>query len=114
MLAEGGYPRHSCSEDQRVDLVGAFISEYRFQVVHVPDDRVLEGDAVGAQDSPCAACDLQGFPDVVELSDAHLLWRKPSFVLHTPEVKGQQGSFADLYQHVDELFLRKLECGDRL
>src|SRR5690606_24560386 len=71
--AEGGVARHGLADDQRVHLGRALVGEHRLQVVHVPDHRILQGDAVGAQDRAGGAADLQGLGHVVELARADLL-----------------------------------------
>ena len=48
LLAEGGEARYLLPQYQKVDVIGAFVGVDRLQVVHVPDDRILERDAVGA------------------------------------------------------------------
>src|SRR6266542_3028639 len=47
---EGAEPSQRLAEDQRVHLVGALVGEHRYEVVHVPDHRVLERHPVGAED----------------------------------------------------------------
>ena len=49
-LAEGVLAGQRLADDERVHLVRALVREHRLEVVDVPDDRVLERDAVRAED----------------------------------------------------------------
>ena len=44
----GGHPCYVSADDQRVNLVRALVGEHRLQVHHMPENRMLEADAVGA------------------------------------------------------------------
>src|ERR1700736_878001 len=49
MLHEGGDAGDALADYELVDVVGAFIGEDAFEVVHVAHDRVIVDDAVGAK-----------------------------------------------------------------
>src|SRR5512132_3494448 len=112
-LGEGGQAGDGLAQDQAVDLAGALVGEHRLEVVGVAHDRVLEGDAVGAEDRAGAAGDGQGLADVVELAQADLLGGEAALVLHAAQVQGQQGALGQLDQHVGQLLLGELEAADR-
>ena len=40
---------HLLADRQRVDIVSSLISFHRFEVAHVPEDRIFVGDAIGSQ-----------------------------------------------------------------
>src|SRR5919108_1166301 len=101
------------SQDQRMDLVGALVRVHRLEVVHVPHDRVLERDPVGAEDGPGLPADPQGLVDVVHLAEGDLLGLDPTLVLHPPEVERQQHPLGELHGHLHELALDQLERTDR-
>src|SRR5690242_16992725 len=89
-LAEGLLTRHRLPDDQRVHLHGALVGEHRLEVVHVPDDRVLEADSVGTQDGSRGAADVDRLADVVELAEADLLRAQGAGVLAAAEVQRQE------------------------
>src|SRR5687768_344156 len=102
------------AENERVDLARALVREHRLEVVHVADDRILEGHPVGPQDRPGLAADLQRLANIVELSRADLLRRQASLVLHPSEMQGQKHPLVHLERHIYEFPLRELERADRL
>ena len=80
----------------------------------MPDDGVLERHAVGSEDGPRRARDLQRPADVAHLAEAHLLGPQRPGVLHPSEVKRHKRSPVQLERHLRELLLRELVGGDRL
>ena len=64
--------RHGLPDDEGMHLDRALVGQHRLEVVHVPDDRVLERDAVGAEDRAGRAADVEGLADV--LSFPSLTW----------------------------------------
>ena len=40
---------HLLADRQGVDIVGSLISFHRFEIAHVPEDRIFVGDAIGSQ-----------------------------------------------------------------
>ncbi|MDQ0958497.1 DNA-binding transcriptional LysR family regulator [Streptomyces sp. B4I13] len=59
--------------DENLHLVGALVREDGLQVVGMAQRRILQGDAVGAQDGAALPRDRDGLPDVFELAHADLL-----------------------------------------
>ncbi len=96
-----------------MDLAGALVGEDRLQVVGVPQDRVLGGDAVGAEHGAGAAGDLQRGPDVVELAEADVGRAGRALVLEPADPQRDQVGLLDLQHHLDQLLLGELEPGDR-
>ncbi len=90
-LAERVLAGQGLADDERVHLVRALVREHRLEVVHVPDDRVLERDAVRAEDRARAAGDLDRAADVAHLPEAHVLGAERARVLHPAEVEGDEG-----------------------
>src|ERR1044071_6975426 len=75
---------------QRMDLMRAFIRIDRLQVDHVPEDRMLEADAVGAEHAAHRACDLERHRHVVALPQADLRGPQSTCILESPELVRQQ------------------------
>ena len=92
--------------DQRVHVVRALVGDDRLEVVHVPDHRVLERDAVGAEHLRAVAGDLERGVDVAELAHADLLGPQRARVLHPAEVQREQRRPVHLERHLGELLLR--------
>src|SRR5215510_2750950 len=63
----GGDSRDRLADDQRVDVVGAFVGVNAFDVGEVAENRVLVDDAVGSQGLAGELRALPGDPDVVPL-----------------------------------------------
>src|SRR5215469_2051344 len=78
------------AERERVDLLRALVRQHRLQVVRVPDDRVLESHAVGAEDGPRLAGYLDRRPDIAHLAEADLLGRDRAGLLEPAKVQGEQ------------------------
>ena len=49
-MLESRYPSDVLADDQGMDVVGTLVGFDRLQVGHVSEDRILVGDAVGAED----------------------------------------------------------------
>ena len=92
-------PVSALADHQRVDVGGALVGDDRLEVVHVPDHRVLERDAVGAEHLAGGARDLERGVDVAELAHADVLGPQPPVVLHPAEVQREQGGPVDLQRH---------------
>ena len=90
-------------------LVGALVGVDRFQVVHVADHRILEGDAVRPEHAACFPSHLQGRADVHHLAEAHLLSGQRSCISFSAEMHGQQRRLIDLHHHFDQFLLGELE-----
>src|SRR5262245_63332714 len=72
-LPEGVLARQGVADDERVHLVRALVGEDALEVVHVPDDRVLERDAVCAEHGSRAAAHLDRAAYVPHLPERDLL-----------------------------------------
>src|SRR5438874_353776 len=104
---------HILADDQRMDFVGALVGVDALEIDHVAEDRVLEADAVGAEDAASRAGNLEGHRDVGALAEADLLRPQAAGVLQAAELERQELALGEAGQHVDELLLRELERGDR-
>jgi hypothetical protein len=58
----------------------------------VAEDRILQGDAVGAEDGAAFPGNLQRLPNVVELAQTDLLRRQAMIIFEPPEVQSEQES----------------------
>src|ERR1700751_6328519 len=83
-LGEGGDAGDGPAHDQDVHLVGTFVGAYALEVAGVPHRRVLECDAVAAEDGPGLPGNGDRGPDVVELAERDLLREQGPGVLHRP------------------------------
>src|ERR687889_604075 len=104
-LAERWDACDSASEDQGVHLVRTLIGPYALEVAHVAHWRIVECDAVAAEDGTGFPRYLYGLPDVVELAEAYVLGSERARVLHPAQVKREERTLADLDQHVRKLLL---------
>src|SRR5207302_4007130 len=95
-------------EDERVDIVRAFVGIDHLQVDDVADDAELVGDAVAAQHIAREARDLERLATRVALHDRGDLGRGAAFVLHAPEAQAALQAEGDLGLHVCELLLDQL------
>src|SRR4051794_29914547 len=64
-LFERGNASDVLVDDERVDVVGAFVGEYRLDVAHVAAGLILVGDAVGAEQIARVAGDVARHAHVV-------------------------------------------------
>src|SRR5579863_5590068 len=67
------HPRHTLPDDQSVDVVGALVSLYRFQIHHVSHERVLVRHAVRTQDISRHTGALERHPNIVSLGHGDVL-----------------------------------------
>src|SRR5687767_11349906 len=94
--------RQRFAEYERVDLVGTFIGEDALEIEHVADDRVLEQNAVGAQEVTAGAGDFERNGDVVALAERDLLGRDGAVLFfETRVVISHQVGLDDLLATVD-------------
>src|SRR5699024_11153785 len=105
--------RQLLPQDEGVDLVRALVGADGLEVVRVPQRRVVERDAVAAQQRARLAGDRDRLPAVVELADGDLVVLQRPRILQAPQLECQQEALVDLERHVDELALRELERGER-
>src|SRR5512137_19601 len=73
------------AEDQRVDVVRAFVGVDHLEVQHVARDAVLVADAVAAEHVAREPCDFERLAARVALHDAGDLDGRRAFVLHAAE-----------------------------
>src|SRR4051812_14348489 len=111
--SEGGDAGDRPAHDQCVDLVRALVGAHALEVVGVAQRRVLQRDAVAAEDRAGGAADRDGLADVVELAERDLLGAQRPGVLEPTGPQRNQQAFLDLQHHVDELLLGELERRDR-
>lgn len=55
------------TDDKLMDLRGAFVGEDRLQIVGMPDNRILQGDAAGPEKGTALTRDGDGLADIVQL-----------------------------------------------
>src|SRR6266850_1237653 len=101
------------AEDQRVDVVRAFVGIDHLEVDDMADDAELVGDAVAAQHVAREARDLQRLAARIALHDRGDLDRRAALVLHAPEAQAALQAEGDLGLHVGELLLDQLVRGQR-
>src|SRR5207253_3853158 len=89
-LAERVLAGQRLADGERMYLVRAFVGEHRLEVVHVPDDGILERDPVAAEDGARAPADLERAADVTHLPHGDVLGKQRAVVLHPAEVKREQ------------------------
>src|SRR5258707_7003236 len=61
----GGYAGDFFADDELVDVVGAFVGEDGFEIVHVAHDAVIVDDAVGAENVARLAGDVERDANVI-------------------------------------------------
>ena len=82
--AEGVAAGERLAEDELVHLGRALVCQYRFQVDHVPDDRVLQRYPIAAQYRSRGPADLDRLSGVVQLAEADLFGSQPPASLSRP------------------------------
>src|ERR1700737_4868493 len=60
-------PRNALADNQRMDVVRAFVGLYRLQIHHVAHDGIVVGHAVGAENVARKAGALAPLPPIVVL-----------------------------------------------
>src|SRR5215831_6498882 len=90
-------PRERLANDERVDLVGAFVGVHALEVEHVPDDGILEQDAVAPEDCARAPSDFERLTHVVALAERDLCRQELAlaFVLQASVMEREQLTFDD-------------------
>src|SRR5207248_4268102 len=112
-LAKSLDPGDRTPEDQRVDVVRAFVGVDHLEVDDVADHAELVRDAVAAEHVARGARDVERLAAGVALHDRGDLDRRGAFVLHAPEAQDTLQAERDLGLHVGELFLDELVRGER-
>ena len=105
--------RLCATEDQRVDVVRAFVRIDGLEVQQVPDHVELVDDAVAAVHVARHPRDLERLAAGIALHDRRDLRRRLAFVLHPAEAQAALQPERDLGLHVGELFLDELVRGER-
>src|SRR5271166_773423 len=100
------------TEYELVHLGCALIGQHRFQVDHVPNNRVLQRYPVAAQYRSGGSADLDRLTSVVQFTEADLLRAQPCAVLEAAQMQRQQLALVQFDRHVDEFCLGQLESGD--
>src|SRR3954449_2792063 len=94
-LAERVLAGQRLADDERMHLVRALVREDGLEVVHVPNDRILERDAVAAEDRPRGTARLDCAADVAHLAETHVLGTKRALVLHPAEMQRHERAAVD-------------------
>src|SRR5260370_2478300 len=101
-------PSNVFAQNQRVNIVCAFVSLDRFQVHHVAHDGIIVGDAVAAENIAGHTRALQRHPHIVALDHGDVLMTNPAGVFQPADLQGQKLRLGDLADHPDELLLDQL------
>lgn len=114
-----GRARHKCwdvrdrtSQDERVDVVRAFVRVHGFQIDSVADDVVLVREAVAAEHVTCVARDLDRLAARVALHHGDELHWRLALVKQTSDLQTRLETDRDLRAHVRELLLDQLVAVD--
>ncbi len=87
-----------------MDVVRPLVGEDRLEVTEVAHDRVLEGDAVAAEDVAADAGDLERGADVVALDHAHVRGAEQLRALQARRFRRLELHVGDLREHLGENF----------
>src|SRR6185312_11250583 len=109
-LLERRQPRHRLSDDQRVNVVRAFVRVHALEILHVSHRAVLREDTVATQQSPSLTRDVTCNVHVVALRKRNLLRREPSRILESPKMKREQSTLRDLRHHLGKPRLLQLKA----
>ena len=106
-------PVMRAAQDQRVDVVRAFVGVDHFEVHQVARHAELVADAVAAHHVARQAGDVERLAAVVALEDRGDLDRGRAFVLHAAQAQAALQAQRDLGLHVGQLLLDQLVGGQR-
>jgi len=101
------------ADRERVHLVSSLVSVYRFQVAHMPHNRIIAGDSVCAEDAARRARAFEGHRDIVHFRHGNVHGFQLSRILHPSESQGDELRLADLGQHFHQFLLRQLKPSNR-
>ena len=104
-LAECGDASDALSDDQLVNIVGAFVGGYAFEIVHVAHDGVIVDDAVGAENVAGFACGFESDGDVVHFEHGDVRGVNLAIVFQPANVQREELALHDLGDHPGEFFL---------
>ncbi len=76
--------RHALADDERVDIMRALVSFYRFEIHHVAHDRIIVGNAVAAENVTREARAFKRHPDIVAFGHGDVLEADFAFIFHSP------------------------------
>ena len=102
------------AQDERVDIVGAFISVDGFQVHHVADHAIFVRHAIAAMHVARDPGDIESLAAIVALHQRDQFGRCPVFVKQAAETQAPLKAKRDLGFHVGKLLLDQLGGGQRL
>ena len=97
------------SQNQIVNVVGAFVGLDRFQIVHVSHDWVFAGHSVCAVNVSSHTCDIERNVDVGQLGQADEIGNPIVLVDFSTEVVCQQLALGNLSLHGGQLHLNQVE-----
>src|SRR5258707_15702894 len=112
-LIEGLNTGDGAPQDQRVDVVRAFVGIDDLEVDEVADDAELVGDAVAAEHVARHARDVERLAAGISLHDRGDFHRSGAVVLHAAQAQAALQAEGDLGLHVGELLLHELVGGER-
>src|SRR5216684_7112855 len=113
-LYKGGNAGDFFSDDEFVNVVGAFVGVNAFEVVHVAHDAVIVDDAVGAEDVAGLAGGFKRDGDVVHFQHGDVRGVGLAFVFQAADMQREQLSLDDFGDHPREFFLDELVRSDGL
>src|SRR5271165_1892597 len=113
-LNVGGDAGDFFADHQFVDVVGAFVSENAFEVVHVAHDAVVVDNAVGAEDVAGLAGNVQRDADVIHFQHGNVRRINFAGVFYASNMQGQQLALNDFGNHPCQFFLDQLVRSNRL
>ena len=99
---------HPFADDQGVDVIGSLVRFYRFEVAHVPHNRILIHDAVGPEQIAAEAGAIQRDGRVIPLEHGDVGRVGTALVLEAAHLNGEKLGFGDLGDHPGELVLHEL------
>src|ERR1041385_4809820 len=105
---------HVLADNQRMNIVRAFVRFYRLQVHQVAHHGVIIGNAVCSKDVTRHARALQGHPYVVSLGHGNVLVPNFICVLQAAHLQRQKLRLGDFADHPCQLLLDKLMRCNRL
>jgi len=108
-----GDARDVLAEDERVDVVRAFVGRDGLEVTEVAHDRVFERDAVAAEDVAADARGLERDADVVALDHRDVRGVELLCFFQAGDFEGLELGARDLGEHLGELRLDELVRRDR-
>ena len=107
-LTECGDAGDAFADDQFVNVVGAFVGVYAFEIVHVAHDGVIVDDAVGAQNVAGFARGFQSDGHVVHFQHGDVRGIHLATVFQPANVQRKELALHDFGDHPGEFFLHQL------